>query len=146
MTEALRFDFEVSCPPEHAFDVWAGRIDTWWPRDHTVGPAATVILQQAVGGRIYERDAQGVEHDWGVVTAWERPSRLAYTWHLGRDPDEATDVEIRFLAAGRDTTRVEIEHTGWERYGDQAGPWRDRNRIGWESLMPYFRNAIERSG
>ena len=87
-----------------------------------------MILQQAVGGRIYERDAQGVEHDWGVVTAWEPPSRLAYTWHLGRDPDEATDVEIRFLAAGAGTTRVEIEHTGWER--SATGPGRGATATG----------------
>jgi uncharacterized protein YndB with AHSA1/START domain len=145
MTEAIRFAFDVGCAPEHAFDVWAGRIDSWWPRDHTVGPAATVILQPAVGGRIYERDAKGVEHDWGVVTAWDRPARLAYTWHLGGDPEEATDVEIRFLAAGPNTTRVEVEHSGWDRLGDHAGPGRDRNRAGWESLVPHFRTAIERN-
>lgn len=144
MSEALRFEFDVHCPPERAFDVWALRIDTWWPRDHTLGPAAVVVLQPAVGGRIFERDAQGVERDWGVVTAWDRPSRLAYTWHLGRGPEEASDVEIRFLAAGPDTTRVEIEHTGWEQYGEQAVTWQDQNRIGWESLLPHFRAAIER--
>jgi hypothetical protein len=145
MTEALRFSFDVQCAPEHAFDVWTSRIDTWWPRDHTVGEAVTVVLQQAVGGRIYERDAEGVEIDWGEVTAWDRPTLLAYTWHLGRSPEEATDVEVRFVAAGPDTTRVEIEQHGWERLGDSAGPWRDRNRVGWESLLPHFRTAIERS-
>jgi uncharacterized protein YndB with AHSA1/START domain len=145
MSESLRFAFDLNCAPEHAFDVWVNRIDTWWPRDHTVGPAETVVLQQSVGGRIYERDAEGVERDWGVVTAWERPSRLAYTWHLGRSANEATDVEIRFLAAGPDTTLVEIEHSGWERYGERAGPWRAQNRIGWESLLPHFRTATERN-
>ena len=74
MTEALRFDFVVACPPEHAFDVWTSRIDTWWPRDHTVGDAVSVQLVEGIGGRIFELDADGTEHDWGRVTAWDRPA------------------------------------------------------------------------
>lgn len=145
MTEALRFTFDLDCSPEHAFEVWTSRIDTWWPRDHTVGEAAAVVLQAGVGGRIFERDPDGVERDWGRVTAWEPPSLLAYTWHIGRRADEATDVEVRFAAAGAGATRVVIEQSGWERFGDQAGAWRDRNRIGWDSLLPHFRNVIERN-
>lgn len=144
MTEALRFTFDVECAPEHAFDTWTTRIDTWWPRDHTVGTAVAVQLQHGIGGRIFERDADGVEHDWGRITAWDPPGRLGYTWHIGRSADEATQVEIRFVATGPRTTRVEIEQNGWDRFGDQAGPWRDRNQIGWDSLLPHFRNAIER--
>lgn len=34
--------------------------------------------------------AEGIEHDWGVVTVWDPPKRLAYLWHLGRNRDEAT--------------------------------------------------------
>jgi uncharacterized protein YndB with AHSA1/START domain len=146
MTEALRIDFDVACPPQHAFDVWTSRIDTWWPRDHTVGEAVSVQLVGGVGGRIYERDADGTEHDWGRVTAWDPPRSLAYTWRLGRTADEATDVEIRFVPCGPGVTRVEIEQSGWERFGDLAGPWRDRNRIGWDSLLPHFQSAIERTG
>lgn len=142
MTEALSFTFDVGCSPEHAFDMWTSRIDTWWPRDHTVHQAVAVVLQPGIGGRIYERDAEGVERDWGAVTAWEPPSRLAYTWHIGSDPGRATDVEIRFVAGDGDSTRVQIEQRGWERFGEQAGPWRDRNRISWDSLLPHFQNAI----
>ena len=98
MTEPLSITFDVDCSPEHAFDVWTSRIDTWWPRDHTVRQAVAVVLQRHLGGRIYERDADGVEHDWGEITAWEPPSRLAYSWHIGRSAGEATDVEIRFVA------------------------------------------------
>jgi hypothetical protein len=70
---------------------------------------------------------------------------LAYSWHLGRGATDATDVEIRFVTADPGITRVEIEQSGWERFGDLAGPWRDRNKIGWTSLLPHFQNAIERN-
>ena len=45
-----------------------------------------------------------------------------------RDPDDATEVEIRFLPTDGDATRVEIEHRGWERSAGPPRPWRDRNR------------------
>jgi len=138
--------FDVACPVEHAFTVWTSGIGTWWPRDHTVSgqPGLTVVLQGRVGGRIYERTADGAEHDWGQVTVWEPPARLAYQWHLGRGPDEYTEVNIFFRAEGAAATRIEIEHAGWERLGNAAGVWRDRNQAGWESLLPHFLTAITR--
>ena len=95
-----------------------------------------------MGGRIFERTSDGVEHDWGVVTDWEPPTRLTYLWHLGGDRSQATDVEVRFVALGPRDTRIEVEHGGWERLGEMADSWRDRNRIGWETLLPHFAAAI----
>jgi len=140
----LHITFDVDCPPRHAFAVWTSKIGTWWPPDHTVtgGPEA-IVLESRPGGQIYETSA-GVRHTWGEVTVWEPPRRLAYLWHLGRDRAEATEVEIRFLDEGEDRTRIEIEHSGWERLGDAADTWRDRNRVGWDSLLPHFAKAVER--
>jgi hypothetical protein len=106
------------------------------------GQAGLVVLQSGVGGRIYERTADGAEHDWGEVTAWKPPEMLAYLWHLGRDRADATEVEIRFLAQGATATRIEIEHRGWERLGTAGTQWRDRNQAGWQALLPHFQAAI----
>ena len=38
----------------------------------------------------------------------------------------------------------EIEQSGWQRFGDEAGPWRDRNRVGWDSLLPHFSESDTR--
>jgi hypothetical protein len=126
--------------------MWTSRIGTWWPPDHTVtGQAEQVVLQGDVGGRIYERTADGAEHDWGEVTVWQPPSRLAYLWHLGLDRARATEVDIRFVASGEAATRIEIEHRGWERLGEAAGAWRQRNVAGWQGLLPHFQAAAEKS-
>jgi uncharacterized protein YndB with AHSA1/START domain len=142
MTDPLRMSFDVACSVEHAFDVWTNRIDTWWPADHSVSgePEITVFLQGVVGGRIYERTADGTEHEWGRVTEWTPPTRLAYVWHLRRDPSEATEVGITFVPHGPDVTRVEIEHRGWEQLAD-GSQWRERNVAGWQSLLPHFVRA-----
>ena len=76
-----------------------------------------------------------------MVTLWDPPARLAYLWHLGRAPTEATEVEIRFLPNGAANTRVEIGHRGWERLGEGAAVWRDRNLTG-GTLLPHLAAAI----
>ena len=143
--EPIRLAFEVACRPERAFRTWTERIATWWPADHTVTAedGLLVVLEPRVGGRLFERTRGGDEHDWGRVTAWEPPQRLAYTWHLRADRADATDVEIRFIPAASGT-RVEIEHRGWERLGAARGrDWRDRNLGGWSTLLPHYRRAVE---
>ena len=144
MIEPLRMAFEVSCPVDHAFDVWTSKIARWWPADHSVSGenGLQVVLEGRPGGRIFERTAAGTEHEWGEIVVWEPPSRLAYLWHLRRDRADATEVEIRFIDQGDSTTRVEIEHRGWERLGAPGTTWRDANRAGWSTLLPHYVAAI----
>lgn len=145
MTTPLRMSFDVECSAEHAFHVWTSGIGAWWPPDHKASGDSTsvVVLQSGVGGRIYERTQDGVEHEWGEVTVWEPPARLAYLWHLGRDPAAATEVDVTFLARSSDATRVEIEQRGWEQFGDAAEHWRDRNTFGWQAVIPHYIAVIQ---
>lgn len=144
MNSPLRISFEVACSDEQAFRLWTAEIGMWWPRDHSVSGDLTcdVVIESGQGGRIYERVVGGMEHEWGRVTRWDPPARLGYSWYLGRTPAEATDVEVSFMAVGDDRTLVEIEHSGWERLGAAADGWRDRNRVGWQTLLPHFAAAI----
>ena len=125
MTDSLTLSLDVECSPEHAFYVWTTRIDMWWPRDHTfTGNAELIVLQAGVGGRIYERTADGVEPDWGEVTRWDPPAHWGYRWHLGAEKVRATEVKVNFVARGDSTTRIEIEHRGWEQFESAAEEWR----------------------
>lgn len=146
MIEPIRLTFEVDCAPDRAFEMWTARISQWWPPDHTVsgGTGLAVVIEGRPGGRIFERTAAGVEHEWGEVTVWEPPTRLGYLWHLRRDRADATEVEIRFVPGGPATTRVEIEHRGWELLGAGGREWRDRNYGGWSTLLPHFVAAAGR--
>ena len=146
--EPLRLAFDVDRSADHAFAVWTRDVGRWWPADHTASaePDLEVILEPRVGGRFFERTNDGREIDWGEVLVWEPPERFVYTWHLKRDREDATEVEIRFVPTSSATTRVEIEHRGWERLGSDGPAWRDRNRGGWDSLLPHYVAAIAAGG
>jgi uncharacterized protein YndB with AHSA1/START domain len=145
MIEPLLISFELASSPEHAFDTWTRKIGSWWPREHTasVDPGATIVLEPLLGGRLFERTAAGVEYDWGRIVEWEPPERLGYTWHIRRDARDATDVSITFTGLDSGRTRVDIVHSGWDRLGAGGEHWRDRNRGGWDGVLPFFVAAAQ---
>ncbi len=144
-TEAIRLSFRIDCAVDHAFDVWTARTSMWWPKSHTVSGEGEldVVFEPRVGGRIFERSSDGIEHDWGRIVAWERPSRIVYEWHLRVDREDATEVEICFDEAPEGGTTVAIEHRGWERLGAQGPPRREGNLAGWGGLLPHYVDAAE---
>ena len=144
MTEALRVELELACSAEHAFLTWTERFGVWWPPGHTTSgdEAATVHLEPRPGGRIYERTSDGSEIEWGEVTTWDPPRRLGYLWHIRRTRSAATDVMVHFEDVGTGS-RIRIEHTGWERLGDEGPGWREANRGGWSGLLPHLKAAAE---
>ncbi len=143
MIEPLRISLVVACPAEHAFAVWTSRTSSWWPIAHTVTceRGLEVVFEGRVGGRIFERTPAGVEVEWAEVTVWEPPRRLGYLWHIATDRADATEVEITFVDRGDATTRVDIEHRGWERLGARGPSWRDANLAGCDGVLPYYRGA-----
>lgn len=141
-TEPLVIEFEVRVPPAQAFAAWTKRCATWWPASHTITKApAAITFEPRAGGRIVERAADGVEHEWGRVLDWEPPSRLRFLWHLFFDPSEASEVELTFTAVGNGTA-IRLEQRGWERLGDLGGPRRSRTQQVWGMLTERFAASV----
>ncbi len=138
----IRKRLTVASDPERAFRRFTTELGTWWPlRSHSVGQAQAeaVTMEERVGGRIVERIRGGREAIWGTVTAWDPPHRIAFTWHPGREPATAQDVEVRFTAAGA-ATHVELVHSGFERLGRRARTARRGYPIGWAYVLGRYAN------
>jgi uncharacterized protein YndB with AHSA1/START domain len=136
-TTVIRKAISVRAPIERAFEVFTAEMATWWPlHEHSIGleHAEGVTMERFEGGRLYERQAGGAETDWGTVTAWDPPSRVAFTWHPGRDAETAQEVDVRFTDDGYGT-RVELEHRGWERLGERAAEAVEGYNSGWEKTF-----------
>jgi uncharacterized protein YndB with AHSA1/START domain len=144
---AVRKTVMVNVPQAHAFAAFTERHGEWWPLQHYhIGaqPPQTAILEPRPGGRWFERAHDGSECDWGRVLVWEPPSRIVLSWEIGsdwkHDPNLKTEVEVRFVAEGKDRTRVELEHRGLDAYGARRDEMRaifDSDR-GWKGLLDSF--------
>jgi uncharacterized protein YndB with AHSA1/START domain len=145
VTEPLVVEFDVRAAPEHAFDVWTRRAGLWWPRSHTLsGDPESITFEPRPGGRVFERAANGVEHEWGEVLDWAPPSRVRYLWHLFFDRSDATEVELTFTSVP-EGTHVRLEHRGWDRLGDVGAPRRTRTGQVWTELTSSYRDAVVRA-
>jgi uncharacterized protein YndB with AHSA1/START domain len=145
---AVRKSIVVRCSTEHAFATFTEGISAWWPFDgHSLydDKAETVVFEPHVGGRVYERSSEGEEGLWGTLTAWDPPHGFTMTWHPGRDPETAQDLELRFSPEG-DGTRVDVVHTGWERLGDRMAEIGGHYDEGWNHVLGRFSEAAEQVG
>jgi uncharacterized protein YndB with AHSA1/START domain len=143
----VRKAVEVDASPEDAFRVFTAEMASWWPlQTHSVARenAATCVFEDREGGRIYERTRDGDEILWGTVVVYEPPHRLAYRWHPGRGEETAQEVEMHFRAVGK-RTRVEVEHRGWERYGEGLEEALRSYDTGWDLVLgQWYAEAVER--
>ncbi len=142
----VRHEVRVPLAPAAAFDLFANRFDSWWPRDKTTNFASTLVqavLEPWAGGRWYEKDADGSVCEWGRVLAYEPGRRLVLNWQLGADykfhPELTTEVEILFQPDG-EGTRVTLEHRNIERFGEKHAEMRAgiAGANGWPSIMAAY--------
>lgn len=148
--EPVRAGVTLSAPASQAFAIFTEQIGDWWPRAYTYSQddLARIAIDPAAGGHWYEIDRSGRRLDWGEVRAFDPPRRLVLTWAVGADrkpePSErASAVDIHFRPQGPQTTRVELEHRGFERHGD--GGEILRRGLGFADGWPLILKAFARA-
>ena len=133
----------VACTPQDAFRYFTNDFGMWWPSatQSVVAYAsefkdkpASVIFEQRDGGRIFECARSGEEHLWGTLLAWEPPTRVAFSFHPGRDANEAQRVDVTFSPVPEGTIVV-LTHSGWDKLSANAQKARDSYHQGWESVF-----------
>lgn len=149
----VRKSIQVKASQAHAFEVFTAGLGRWWPTNMTIGkpPMKMAVLEPRLGGRWYELSEDGSQTDVGRVLVWEPPHRFAISWDLNSswkpDTTVSSEVEVRFIAEGPHTTRVELEHRNFEKLGQEAGS-KMRNALdgGWPGRLEHFRREAEKEG
>jgi uncharacterized protein YndB with AHSA1/START domain len=132
----VRKSVVVSLPPEQAFELFTERKTEWWPYETHAASGekpAEVVYEPRVGGRVYDRLNDGRENQWATVLAWEPPHRVAIEWNVN-PANPTTELEVRFTPEGNGT-RVDLEHRGWERYGESAQESFGSYNTGWDFVL-----------
>ena len=124
-TSTIRMQLVVEAPIERAFEVFTQRFGDFKPPEHNMlaVPIAETVFEPRVGGHIVDRGADGSECRWARVLVYEPPARVVFSWDIGptwqveTEPENTSEVEVRFTAEGPDRTRVEFEHRNIDRHG-----------------------------
>ncbi|MEO0485675.1 MAG: metalloregulator ArsR/SmtB family transcription factor [Pseudomonadota bacterium] len=130
----------VPLDPQHAFELFASDLPSWWPvATHSISAETQdtpkeVVVEPRVGGKIRETKRDGSIHDWATITAWEPGARLALNWYVGRSESEATFIDVRFEAQDNGT-RVTLIHDGWAALGAPAPQIRGGYYTGWDMVL-----------
>ncbi len=112
-------------------------------------PLKDCIVEPRVGGRWYTVGEDGSSCQTGYVIAWQPPEALVLAWQINAewqfDPELLTEVEVRFIAEGADTTRIELEHRYLERMGRKAAEVRNAvdSPGGWGAILEPFKRRVE---
>jgi uncharacterized protein YndB with AHSA1/START domain len=130
-TAAVRKQIVVPASQQRAFEVFTAGFGDFKPREHNLmaSPIARTVFEPRVGGHIVDVAEDGSECRWARILAYEPYDRVVFSWDIGpdwrlvTDPDNASEVEVRFTAESPERTRVELEH----RHLDRHGP-------GWEAV------------
>ena len=122
---AVRRHIVVDATIEKAFSVFTEQFGDFKPPEHNLlaAPIAETVFEPRVGGHIVDRATDGSECRWARILAYEPPDRVVFSWDIGPqwqlepDPNNASEVEVRFIAEGPERTRVELEHSNIDRHG-----------------------------
>jgi uncharacterized protein YndB with AHSA1/START domain len=115
----------VNAPIEDAFATFTARFGDFKPPEHNLldAPIAETVFEPRVGGHIYDRATDGTECRWARVLVYEPPHRVVFSWDIGptwqleTEPDNTSEVEVRFISEDPHRTRVELEHRNLDRHG-----------------------------
>src|SRR5437773_12435918 len=121
----VRRNVVVDAPIARAFEVFTGRFGDFKPPEHNLlrVAIAETVFEPKGGGHIYDRGVDGSECRWARVLAYEPPHRVVFSWDISpqwqieTDPDNTSEVEVRFAAETPHRTRVELEHRNLDRHG-----------------------------
>ena len=136
----IKKSVSVDVPVALAFEIFTDRLSEWWPlATHSIGDEATesAHIEGRVGGRVYEIQKDGTEAEWGVVSAWEPPNRFAMEWKVNPKALAPTSIEVRFSEADGGT-RVDLEHSHWDRLGPDGAETRSGYDEGWDLVLGSF--------
>ena len=121
----VRRQIVVQAPIEQAFAVFTERFGDFKPPEHNLlrAPIAETVFEPKVGGHIYDRGTDGTECRWARILAFDPPDRVVFSWDISpqwtieTEPENTSEVEVRFIAETPERTRLELEHRHIDRHG-----------------------------
>jgi uncharacterized protein YndB with AHSA1/START domain len=135
MIDPIQITVVVDLPPDETFWAFVNDFGRWWPMAPYSMSEGTLTFDPRIEGRIVETAQDGTAHVWGHVSAWSPARSLGIKWYVRRTEAEATQVRVAFDHTDDGRTGVTLTQTDWHVLGDQALAMRERNHVGWQTIL-----------
>jgi len=111
-TDAIIIRRRIAASREEVFEAWtdAAGMQLWMCPGDIV--SADVHLDARVGGslRVVMNSPTGTHEHWGVFTAIDRPSKLAFTWYAKATDFQPTLVTVELFEAPHGHCDLVLKH------------------------------------
>ncbi len=94
-------ELRFSAAPETVFEVLTRRSQEWFRLTYGGERTRAVVLEERVGGALYEDWGDGSGHHYGHVTHWDPPAKVTMRTQLG--PATVMDTTYDLTAEGEET-------------------------------------------
>jgi uncharacterized protein YndB with AHSA1/START domain len=149
---SVRTHIVVQAPIDRAFSVFTQDFGRFKPPEHNLlgVELAETVFEPHVGGHLYDRGVDGSECRWARVLVYEPPNRVMISWDISpywqieTNPENTSEVDVRFIAETPERTRVEVEHRNLDRHGEGWEQTRDAvdSEGGWPLYLQRFAELL----
>ncbi len=151
LIESVKAEVTVPLSREEAFELFTRKFGHWWPHDYSYSGEvlAGIEFGRAEGEWCYELGPHGFRCDFGRISKWEPPSRVAFTWQIGPkstpqpNPSKASLVTVTFAERSAGQVSVTVEHSDFAKHGEGAAHYRAEmaSEYGWPFVLEQYAAA-----
>lgn len=144
----------VGVVKEKAFEKFVNGLNKWWPKEYTWSQdkLKEIKIDGREGGLCTEIGPHGFRCDWGRVTGLTEYEQIELKWQISPNrvpvpnPENASDIRIKFKDDGESETTLEFEHFNFENHREGAEEYRKmmNGKQGWDYILNCFKEYCEK--
>ena len=136
-------EITIGASPERVFDALTNQVSAWWGAPYLLTDAPqAIILEPAVGGRLYEVSGEGEGALWATVTAIQKNHWLELTGPVGMSGAMHSVVSFALEPKG-EATVVKLTHHAVGELGEDTEA---NYSAGWQELVGVRLKAFVETG
>ena len=147
-------ELNVGIAKDKAFRKFLNEINEWWPKEYTWSQdkLEKISIDGKKDGLCTEIGPHEFRCDWGRITELTENEQIGLKWQISPkrepipNPDNASDIRIKFTDNGKSATSLEFEHYNFENHGDGAEEYQKimNGEKGWEFILNSYKKYCEK--